>query len=136
MNSNADQLSLSFIIPNVSHLLIYRSGWNKSEIMRKVITEILKTGHIIKSRIGKTTHVHETAQMDALHDCAIVNLDIDGLHHLDYTLDEPTEYFIRELNNDTNTLHFTNRNVDIEHNVSCIELHIDVDAGHITKYSA
>lgn len=121
-----DSMSLVIVIPNVSHLLIYKENWNKSVVMRKVIAEILKSNLFIKIYIGKESQHYCDEYDPKLANCAIINLRISGIHFLNYEADTAEELFAKELENVKNVLHFDNTLLSIDHKVSCIEVSIKI----------
>jgi hypothetical protein len=129
MISNLKQyhdFALVFLIPNVSHLLIYKDNWDKSKVMRKVISELLATAKLSKLYLGtqldKATAKYQAEQTD----CAVVNLHIHNVNLLDYQPKTAEELFAKELQNETNAMDFNNQWIDIENNVSSIAVSINI----------
>lgn len=120
-----DQLALIFMIPNVSHLLIYKDNWNKAKVMRLVISEILSTGLFSKLYLGSKPERFIPDEPD-LNDCAIISIKLDGVNHIDYKPKNVEELFATEICKDSNVFLFDNEMVDEEHNVSSIDFNIKV----------
>jgi hypothetical protein len=125
-SKNQDSLSLVILIPHVSRLLIYKDNWNKSLVMRKVIAAILKSGTFSKLYLGSKPENYCNHYNPDCFDCAIINLRISGLHLLDYEVATAEQLFARELENKSNMLHFDNTLLNVENNVSCIEVSIKI----------
>jgi hypothetical protein len=120
-----DSLAFIFMIPNVSHLLIYKDNWNKSKVMRQVISEMLSNGLFSKLYLGSKPEKF-IPEEPALNDCAIVSIKIDGINRIDYNPKNIAELFATEICKEANALQFDNEMVDEEHNVSSIGINVNV----------
>jgi hypothetical protein len=126
LNNNHDNLHFAFMIPHVSKLLIYKDNWNKSQVMRQVIEEILHTGLFIKLSLGNQ-YINYCNEFDpSCNDCAIINISISGMDNLNYTPKTAEDFFAKEIGDTTNVLNFNNTKLSIEKNVSCIEISIRI----------
>jgi len=115
-----------FLIPNVSHLLIYKDNWNKSGVMRKVIAQILESGVFSKMYLGDQPQKYNKQLFPEHTDCAVINIKIHGIESLDYDPITVEDLFMREINNDDNLMQYDNSWVDADQNVSCIEVDISI----------
>lgn len=120
-----DSLALIFMIPNVSHLLIYKDNWNKSKVMRQVVSEMLTTGLFSKLYLGNKPEKFVPDEPE-LNDCVIVSIKIDGVNLIDYKPKNVVELFANEICKETNVMQFDNEMVDEEHNVSALDFNIKV----------
>lgn len=123
--ADRDTLTLSFMIPNVSRLLIFRDHWNNSMVMRRVITELLKTGNYQKLYLGSDPKALNRETIDTKN-TAIVNIKIHGITLLEYKIEDFTDYFIAELQNRKNVLHYDNSLINPEKQISGINISIKV----------
>ena len=123
--ADRDTLTLSFMIPNVSRLLIFRDHWNNSLIMRRVIIELLKSGYYEKMYLGSDPIVM-TKESITTKNAAIVNIKIQGITLLEYKIEDFTDYFIAELQNRKNVMHFENSILNPEKQISGINISIKV----------
>lgn len=127
MISNLKQytnFSLVFLISNISHLLIYRDHWNDSKIMRKVISELLGTTKLSKLYLGSRPEKNITKYHSEQKDCAFVNIQIHNANLLDYQPKTAEELFAKEMRNQTNMVALNNEWIDVENNVSSINVAI------------
>lgn len=120
-----DNLTLIFAIRNVSHLLIYKDNWNKSKVMRRVISELLSKGLFSKLYLGNNPGKYAMEKPE-YHDCAIVRIRINGVNVLDYKPKTPIELFAKEMRKPDNFFRFDNEMIDEEHNVSAIGISLRV----------
>lgn len=123
--ADRDTLTLSFMIPNVSRLLIYRDHSNNSLIMRRVITELLKSGNYQKLYLGSDPQAWVQESINT-ENAAVVNIRIHGITLLEYKIEDFTDYFIAELQNRKNVLHFENKTINPEKQISGINIAIKV----------
>lgn len=124
--TNNDILHFAFLIPHVSKLLIYKDHWNKSQIMRKVIREVLQAGLFKKLSLGYQS-IDYCSQYDPwCQDCAIISIDLSGMENLNYTPKTAEGFFATEIANTANDVSFNNTRLSIENNVSCIEIAIRI----------
>ncbi|MBC7607891.1 MAG: hypothetical protein H7199_13185 [Burkholderiales bacterium] len=121
-----DNLTLVFLLPNVSRLLIYKDNWNNGLIMRKVISELLLNGSFLKLYLGNKPRACADHLKTAYNDCAIISLKINGIQSLDYQPKTEQELFAVELKKITNFLHFDSMMLSLDNNVSCIEATIKI----------
>lgn len=122
-----NKLTFAFQIPNVSKLLIYKDNWNKSQVMRKVIEGILQAGLFNKIYVGK--HSQDFCNhydQDRYDDCAIINIEMSGIQNIHDSPKTVEELFARELVMTNNAIQFNNTRLDMEHNVTCIDISIYV----------
>lgn len=131
LNSNTqNNLYFAFLIPHVSKLLIYKDHWNKSQVMRKVIAEVLHAGLFTKLSIGSQA-VNYCNELDPGHqDCAIINIQLSGIENLSYTPSSVEMLFASEIANISNITQFDAARLSLEKNVTCIE--VSVDVAHIS----
>ena len=115
-----------FVIPHVSRLLIYKDNWNKSRVMRKVISEILQTGIVSKLYMGGKPNKYNHKYHPEHNDCAVVNIKIHGINLLEYDPESVEELFSKEIRNETNVLHFDSTWLDVAQNISCIDVDIKI----------
>jgi len=125
-STDRDTLTLAFMIPNVSHLLIFRDNWNNSMIMRKVITELLKTENYTKLYLGNDPENYHACNQISNDDCAVINIKIQGINFLEYKIDYYTDYFIAELYNRKNVLHFDSTILNASKKINCINISIKI----------
>lgn len=123
---NGNKLTFAFEIPHVSKLLIYKDNWNKSQVMRKVIEQVLHAGLFNKIYIGKNTVDFCNTYDQSRDDCAIINIEMSGIQNLTDTPKTVEELFAREINTPANAIQFNNTRLDIVHNVTCIDISIFV----------
>ena len=121
-----DTLTLSFMIPNVSHLLIFRDYYNNSSVMRKVITELLRFGYYTKLYLGSNPESYFKSNSISTQNTAVVNIKITGITLLEYKIDDYTDYFIAELQNRKNVIHFENVVLNHEKQISGINIAIKI----------
>lgn len=126
LNTTHENLHFAFIIPHVSRLLIYKDHWNKSTVMRKVIGEVLHKGLFSKLSLGPHFIDYCNEYDPACSDCAIINIGISGMENLNYTPKTAEEFFATEIGNMTNVIQFENTRLNVEKNVSCIEIAIRI----------
>lgn len=126
-----------FVIPNVSHLLIYKDNWNKSKIMRKVLSEILRTGIVSKLYLGSKPEKYNQKYHPEHKDCAVVNIKIHGIDLLNYEPKSVEELFSKEIKNETNVLHFDSTWLNVAENISSIDVDIKIpEASKSSKRAA
>jgi len=123
--ADRDTLTLSFMIPNVSRLLIFRDHWNNSMVMRRVITELLKTRNYHKLYLGSDPEAFANETI-ITENAAIINIKILGITLLEYKIEDFTDYFIAELQNRKNVLHYENNIINPEKQISGINISIKV----------
>ena len=92
--------------------------------MRRVITELLKTGHYTKIYLGSNPDSQYSAIQEV--NCAIVNIKILGIGLLEYKIDDYVDYFIAELQNRKNVLRFENTVLNPERQISNINISIKI----------
>ena len=126
INPANDTLFLSIQIPNVSNLLIYKDNWNNCPIMRKVIVELLRHKLFSKFYLGPILINYADDDEITETDCAFINIKIQGMTLLDYKPDTFTDYFITELLNKKNILHFDNVVINESKNLTSISLAIKI----------
>jgi len=126
INPANDTLFLSIQIPNVSNLLIYKDNWNNCPIMRKVIVELLRHKLFSKFYLGPILINYADDDEITETDCAFINIKIQGMTLLDYKPDTFTDYFITELLNKKNILHFDNVVINEAKNLTSISLAIKI----------
>lgn len=124
--NNQNNLYFAFAIPHVSKLLIYKDNWNKSQIMRKVIEEVLHAGLFTKLSIGSQPVDYCNEYDPSCEDCAIINVSLSGIENLSYTPSSAEKLFADEIANRSNVLHFNNTRLSVEKNVSCIEIAVNI----------
>lgn len=124
--SERDTLTLCFLIPNVSHLLIFRDYQNDSNVMRKVITELLRFGYYTKLYLGSNPESYLNSYTFTSKDSAVIRIKITGIALLEYKIDDYTDYFIAELQNRKNVIHFENVGLNREKQISGINISIKV----------
>lgn len=125
-----DHLAFRFVIPHVSLLLIYKDNWNKSLIMRRVIAEIIRNNALKKIYIGLHNDITDNDFTDC-KDCAFINMKMYGINLLDDFPETVEELFVRELKNVNNVLHFDNTKLNIEDNISSIDISIKICASRV-----
>lgn len=124
-SDDRDTLTLSFKIPHVSRLLIFKDNWNNCVIMRRVITELLMSGHYTKIYLGSNPDSNYSSVMKD-ENCAIINIKIVGITLLEYKIDDYIDYFIAELQNRKNVLRFDNSLINRERQISSIRISIKI----------
>jgi hypothetical protein len=129
-----DQLTMVFVIPNVSRLLIYRDNWNKVKVMRKVIAEMLQSKFFPKLN-ARNRSAKEVEHGDGYHDCAIVRLKIHGLDRLGYEPKSTAELFANEIVKEDNTLQFDNELINDAENVTKIGFDIEINKPRRSRVS-
>ena len=125
-----DHLAFRFVIPHVSLLLIYKDNWNKSLVMRRVIAEIIRNNAFQKIYVGVPDEKTDSDTVDC-KDCAFINMKMYGVNLLDEFPETVEELFARELKNVINVLHFDNTKLNIEDNISSIDISIKICASRI-----
>lgn len=121
-----DTLTLCFMIPNVSHLLIFRDYQNNSSVMRKVITELLRFGYYTKLYLGSNPGSYFQSNSISAQNTAVITIKITGITLLEYKIDDYTDYFIAELQNRKNVIHFENVVLNHEKQISGINISIKI----------
>jgi len=121
-----DTLTLSFMIPNVSHLLIFRDYQNDSNVMRKVITELLRLGYYTKLYLGSSPESYFQSNVVSVHDAALINIKITGITLLEYKIADYTDYFIAELQNRKNVIHFESVVLNRDQQINGINISIKI----------
>ena len=93
--------------------------------MRRVIIELLKSGYYEKMYLGSDPIVMTQESITAKN-AAIVNIKIQGITLLEYKIEDFTDYFIAELQNRKNVMHFENSILNPEKQISGINISIKV----------
>lgn len=132
-SADRDTLTFSFMIPNVSHLLIFRDHWNNSMVMRKVITELLQLGYYNKLYLGNDPDNYFASNQILTEDCVIINIKIQGITLLEYKIDYYTDYFIAELHNRKNVFHFDSVILDASKKINLINISVKITESVKTK---
>ena len=125
-SNNQNNLNFAFLIPHVSKLLIYKDNWNKSEVMRKVIAEVLKARLFTKLSVGSQAIDYCNEYDPSCNDCAIINISLSGINNLSYTPSSVEKLFVDEISNPSNHIQWSSTRLSIEKNVSCLDVSIDV----------
>ena len=124
--TNQKTLTLFFSIPHISNLFIYKDNWTNNQIMRPVITEILKSGQFQVHYLGENPEVDFTRVMNDCSDCALISLTLQDIDLADKSAQTVKELFIQEMANRKNRFLFQNEMIDELRNVSSISISIKV----------
>ncbi|WP_091396823.1 hypothetical protein [Flavobacterium noncentrifugens] len=94
--------------------------------MRKVITELLRFGYYTKLYLGSNPGSYFQSNKVTAQNTAVINIKITGITFLEYKIDDYTDYFIAELQNRKNVIHFENVILNHEKQISGIDISIKI----------
>jgi hypothetical protein len=121
-----ENLSLTVMLTNVSHLLIYKDNWNNSKVMRKVIAELLRTGRYETLFTGSKIDFQCSHYFLGFKNCAIISLKLSGSQFLSYDEKNTALIFAKELENLKNVLNFDNSMLSEINHVSYTDIGIRI----------